>query len=35
MKAVAKGSTAKIKEYYKRLATAKIALHKAELDRLK
>ena len=29
MKAVAKGSTAKIKEYYKRLATAKIALHKA------
>jgi len=35
MKAVAKGSTTKIKEYYKRLATAKIALHKAELDRLK
>ncbi len=34
-KAVAKGSTAKIKEYYKRLATAKIALHKAELDRLR
>jgi hypothetical protein len=35
MKAVAKGSTAKIKEYYKRRATAKIALHKAELDRLR
>jgi len=27
--------TAKIKEYYKRLASAKIALHKAELERLK
>ena len=34
MKAVAKGNTAKIKEYYKRLANAKIALHKSELDRL-
>ena len=34
MKAVAKGSTAKIKEYYRRLANAKIVLHKAELDRL-
>jgi len=35
MKAVAKGNTAKIKEYYKRLANAKIALHKSELDRLR
>jgi hypothetical protein len=35
MKAVTKGSPAKIKEYYKRLANAKIALHKAELNRLK
>jgi hypothetical protein len=35
MKAVAKGKTAKIKEYYRRLANAKIALHKAELDRLR
>jgi hypothetical protein len=35
VKAVAKGNTAKIKEYYKRLASAKIALHKAELDRLR
>ncbi len=34
MKAVAKGSTAKIKEYYRRLANAKIVLYKAELDRL-
>ena len=34
IKAVAKGSTAKIKEYYKRLTKAKIVLHKAELDRL-
>jgi hypothetical protein len=33
-KAVAKGNVAKIKEYYRRLAHAKIALHKAELDRL-
>ncbi len=35
VKAVAKGNAAKIKEYYKRLASAKIALHKAELDRLR
>src|SRR5210317_545039 len=35
MKAVAKGNAAKTKAYYKRLARAKIALHKAELDRLK
>ena len=35
VKAVAKGNRAKIKEHYKRLANAKIALHKAELDRLK
>ena len=35
VKAVAKGNAAKIKEYYKRLANAKIALHKAELDRLR
>ncbi len=34
IKAVAKGNTAKIKEYYKRLAKAKIDLNKAELDRL-
>jgi hypothetical protein len=34
IKAVAKGNTAKIKDYYKRLAKAKIALNKAELDRL-
>ena len=34
MKAVAKGNAAKIKAYYKRLANAKIALHKAELERL-
>ncbi len=34
-KAVAKGRSAKIKEYYQRLAHAKIALHKAELDRLR
>ena len=33
-KAVAKGNAAKIKAYYKRLANAKIALHKAELERL-
>ncbi len=33
-KAVTKGSLAKIKEYSRRLANAKIALHKAELDRL-
>ena len=35
VKAVAKGNAAKIKEYYKRLANAKIALLKAELDRLR
>jgi len=35
IKAVAKGNTAKIKDYYKRLAKAKIALNKAELDRLR
>jgi hypothetical protein len=35
MKAVTKGSAAKIKEYYRRLANAKIALHKAELLRLR
>jgi len=34
MKAIAKGKTAKIKEYYKRLAKAKIALNQAQLDRL-
>jgi len=34
IKAVAKGSTAKIKDYYKRLSKAKIALNKAVLDRL-
>ncbi|MCJ7541334.1 MAG: hypothetical protein MUO88_16920 [Desulfobacterales bacterium] len=34
MKAVAQGNAAKTKEYYKRLAKAKIALNKAELDRL-
>ena len=34
IKAVAKGDAAKIKDYYKRLAKAKIALNKAELDRL-
>jgi hypothetical protein len=34
MKAVAKGNTAKTKEYYKRLAKAKIALNQAQLDRL-
>jgi hypothetical protein len=35
VKAVAKGNTAKIKEYYKRLAIAKIALNQAQLNRLK
>jgi hypothetical protein len=35
IKAVAKGQTAKIKDYYKRLAKARIALNKAELNRLK
>jgi hypothetical protein len=34
MKAIAKGSAAKIKTYYKRPAKAKIALNKAEFDRL-
>jgi hypothetical protein len=34
MKAVAKGNTAKTKDYYKRLAKAKIALNQAQLDRL-
>jgi hypothetical protein len=34
IKAVAKGNTAKIKDYYKRLAKARIVLSKAELDRL-
>jgi hypothetical protein len=34
IKAMAKGRTAKVKEYYRRLAHARIALHKAELDRL-
>jgi len=33
VKAVAKGKTAKIKEYYKRLAIAKIALNRAQLNR--
>ena len=35
VKAVAKGNTAKIREYYKRLAIAKIALNQAQLNRLK
>lgn len=35
MKAVTKGNAAKTKAYCKRLANAKIALHKAELDRLR
>ena len=35
VKAVAKGNAAKIKEYCKRLAKAKIDLNKAVLDRLK
>ncbi len=35
MKAVTKGNAAKTKVYCKRLANAKIALHKAELDRLR
>ena len=34
VKAVAKGNTAKIKEYFKRLAKAKIALNLAQLNRL-
>ena len=35
VKAVAKGNTAKIREYYKRLASAKISLNQAQLNRLK
>ena len=35
VKAVAKGNTAKIREYFKRLAKAKIALNQAQLNRLK
>ncbi len=34
VKAVAKGNTAKIREYYKRMAKAKIALNQAQLNRL-
>ncbi len=34
IKAVAKGNSAKIREYYQRLAKAKIALNQAQLDRL-
>ena len=34
MKAVAKGNTAKTKEYYKRLAKAKIELNKSVLNRV-
>jgi hypothetical protein len=34
MKAVAQGKAAKTKAYYKRLATAKISLNQAQLDRL-
>ena len=34
LKAVVRGQSKKIKEYYKRLAKAKIVLSKAELDRL-
>jgi hypothetical protein len=34
LKAVVRGQSKKIKQYYKRLAQAKIALSKAELDRL-
>jgi hypothetical protein len=34
LKAVAKGDSSKVKEYYKRLAKAKIALSQKELDRL-
>ena len=33
LKAVVRGQSKKIKEYYKRLAKAKIVLSKAELDR--
>ncbi len=35
LKAVARGKSQKIKEYYKRLAKARIALRQAELARLK
>jgi len=34
LKAIARGQTKKIKEYYKRLANARITLRKAELARL-
>jgi hypothetical protein len=34
LKSVVKGDSAKIKEYYKRLAKARIALRQAELNRL-
>jgi hypothetical protein len=34
LKATVKGDAAKIRQYYKRLAKARIALHQAELDRL-
>jgi hypothetical protein len=34
LKAVVKGDAAKIREYYKRLSSARIALRQAELDRL-
>ena len=34
LKAVAKGDSSKVKEYYKRLAKAKIVLSQTELDRL-
>jgi hypothetical protein len=34
LKAVVRGDSTKIKEYYKRLAKARIALRQAELDRL-
>ena len=34
LKATVRGDAAKIREYYKRLAKARIVLHQAELDRL-
>jgi hypothetical protein len=34
LKATVRGDAAKIRDYYKRLAKARIALHQAELDRL-
>lgn len=34
LKATVRGNPVKIKQYYKRLAKAKITLHQAELDRL-